>query len=93
MSDSSIPALELDRAAALANDFLASSDKDPALYRLVVAENMLAGADASQTRWRLGFKLRELLPDGPSGKIGKGGDFYLHVDLATGTVTWAKGGH
>ena len=81
-----------DKALRLASDFLASSNMDATSYRLVFAENQLSGADASSARWRLGFKLSELIPP-PGGKIGKGGDFYLNVDVGAGEVSRAKGGH
>ena len=89
---SGAPDDEARRAAAVAVAALGDLGKRAGDYRLTHLENALQGAGASPTRWRVGFKLRELIPEDAS-EIGKGGDFFVTVDLATSSVTPAKGGH
>jgi len=87
------PDSEAREAVALAVAELRALGKPPDRYRVVFVENMLQGPRASPVRWRIGFKLRELIPVGPNEEIGKGGDFFIEVDLATRKAESAKGGH
>lgn len=83
---------EARQAIALAVAALDGLGKPAGAYRLISIENLLQGPGASPACWRIGFKLRELIPDDDT-EIGKGGDFYVKVDVRAGVVTPAKGGH
>ncbi len=50
-------------------------------YKLVAATNDLA---AGPSRWRLTYKLTKLLPSQPGGLVGKGGEVFVAVDVASG---------
>ena len=90
---SSGPDREVGEAVALAVAEFGALGKVPEQYRVVYVENMLQGPQASPVRWRIGFKLRELIPAQANEEIGKGGDFFVEVDLSTRKVEPAKGGH
>jgi hypothetical protein len=95
MSPTSISAADREArdAIALAVGYLPAVAKSADDYRLVSIENILVGEDASPARWRIGFKLRSLIPDRDDGKIGKGGDLFVEVNTTTRQVITAKGGH
>ena len=87
------PEREAGEAMALAVSELGALGKAPDRYRIVYVENLLQGLQASPVRWRIGFKLRELIPAQANEEIGKGGDFFVEVDLTTRKVEAVKGGH
>jgi hypothetical protein len=91
--DAKSPDHESREAVALAIAYLPTLSKDARKYRVILVENVLSGERASALRWRVGFKLREILPERDDEEIGKGGDFYVEVHLGTRTVTPVKGGH
>lgn len=75
------------RAAGLAAGFLASRDRNPEDYKLVEARNVLEEAGSTGPGlWRFTFKSRDLIPDSPRGRVGKGGEVLVEVDLSTGTT-------
>ncbi len=84
----STPATDLEAAARIA----AANLEQPGDWKLVSAENLLSGPDADPHRWRLTFKKASLIPDGPGGIIGKGGERFLEVDLSRGEVVSERGG-
>jgi uncharacterized protein (TIGR02996 family) len=57
------PDREAAEAVALAVAELGALGKAPDQYRVVHVENLLQGPRASPVRWRVGFKLRALIPD------------------------------
>jgi hypothetical protein len=80
------PTADCRQALALAGALLPSLPDlpaDPSHYKLVVAENVLAGAaHGGPHLWRLTFKLRELLPHNGDSAIGAGVEIFVEVDLA-----------
>jgi hypothetical protein len=64
---------------------------EPDDFRIVRAENLLSGVDASPVRWRVVFKARALLPE-REGKISKGGEIFVEVNTATGETQRGRGG-
>ena len=85
------PSSEAGEAIRLATASLPDLGVEPGDFRVVRAENLLSGADASPARWLVVFKARELIPEG-EGKIGKGGEIFVEVDTATGETRRARGG-
>jgi hypothetical protein len=83
---------EAEHAMRLAAAALTDLGKRPDDFRVVQVQNLLSGADASPVRWRVAFKARHLVPEGPSGKIGKGGELFVEVDTLTGEAHQARGG-
>ncbi|HEY5784202.1 MAG TPA: hypothetical protein VIT65_05460 [Microlunatus sp.] len=82
---------EAARAMSLAADVLDGLGRRPEDLRIVLVENLLSGPDASPARWRVTLKARDLLPAG-QGKIGKGGELVIEVDLTTGDAHQGRGG-
>lgn len=71
-------------AVLLATALMKDKGEDPALYKLVAAENRLKGhPDAAPHKWRLTFKLRRLIPEEVGGIMGAGGELFIEVDTAT----------
>jgi hypothetical protein len=91
-----MPAPSADReahdAVLLAIGFLPTMSIVPDDYRVCFVENVLSGDGASPTRWRIGFKRRALVPDQAGGRIGKGGEVFVDVDMSTRQAQRGKGG-
>lgn len=83
---------EARQAVSLAAAFLPKLSLVPDEYRVIFVENILSGEKASPVRWRVGFKRRALFPSTPDGLIGKGGDVFVEVDVATNSVLQSTGG-
>ena len=60
---------------------LPNSGADPALYKLVTAENIIDSTGSHL--WRLRFKLRILIPKTDGTEIGAGGEVFVEVNLTT----------
>lgn len=90
---SNAPDREAREAVSLAIAELGTLGKVSDQYRVIYVENLLQGPQVSPARWRVGFKLRALIPERADEEIGKGGDFFVEVDLASRQVVPAKGGH
>jgi len=65
---------------------------DPSAYRLVGVQSAAVTRDADPFSWQLHFKLADALPNKRGGKVGKGGELSLEVDLETGQVKKLRGG-
>ena len=53
-------------------------------YRLIKAENLFAATGrkcVGSHCWRLTYKRRGLIPEGPNEMIGKGGEIFINVNL------------
>ena len=86
------PADEAAEAMRLATAALAGLRQRPDDLRIVLVENLLSGSDASPARWRVRFKARKLLPARGEGKIAKGGELVVEVNIATGEAYQKRGG-
>ena len=61
--------------------FLAERGEDLELYKLISVSNLLDGTGSRS--WRLVFKLKKLIPSAGPQEVGKGGELFVDVDLAT----------
>jgi hypothetical protein len=89
---SSVIDQEARQAVSIAAAYLPKLSLAPDEYRVIFVDNVLSGENASPVRWRVGFKRRALFPPDASGLIGKGGEVFVDVDVATNTVLDSKGG-
>jgi hypothetical protein len=55
-------------------------------FRLVQVTCLVLSKDADPARWQLDFKSRDTIPDRRGGKVGKGGELRLVVDVETGQI-------
>lgn len=75
---------ECEEAIRLGIEFLAGNEIEPALYKLIAAENLITGGRfIGPHAWRLTFKLRRLIPDSADVEIGAGGEVFIEVDMIT----------
>lgn len=92
MSPAAGPAQAAEDAIARGVAALADLGIDGAAYRLVQARSEVLSGEADPFRWRLDFKSVATIPSRRGGKVGKGGELSLTVDLETGEVTRRRGG-
>jgi hypothetical protein len=83
------PARELRRAVDAATAFLLASGNDVAELRVTEASNRLRGPGGGPHAWRVTFKLRRLIPDTNDVEIGAGGEWFVDVDLSSGSARLA----
>jgi hypothetical protein len=65
---------------------------DASAYQLIGAHSEAVSRDADPFRWKLDFKTTSSMPTRRGGKIGKGGELSIEVDLETGEVKKLRGG-
>lgn len=92
MSDASGPADAAHEAIATGIAAFATLGIDPDAYQLVAVRSDALSRDANPFRWLLEFKTTSSMPTKPGGKVGKGGELALSVDLQSGEVTRRRGG-
>lgn len=82
------PSEECQQAIDIANQFLPTLSLNPADYKLITVENLVAkGVDyLGPQKWRLTYKLRELLPQDATAEVGAGGEVFILVDTSTGVA-------
>ena len=74
------PGRDCQEATVLGVGALVALGEEPALYKLISADNlMFAGIGV----WRLTFKLKELIPETADSEIGAGGELFVEADLST----------
>jgi hypothetical protein len=78
------PAAELERAVELASALLVAHGHDVTALRITDVRNVLRGPGGPDA-WRVTFKLRRLIPL-PGEEIGTGGEWFVDVDLGSGTA-------
>lgn len=81
--NSSAPSVELEEAAALANAFLPTLDRNPKELKLVKAENLVFRGPSllGPSIWRFTYKERSLIPKDGRALLGAGGELFIEVDL------------
>lgn len=87
-------AQDLFEAIRLVEGAFGAANSNPDEYRLVHAQNMIAGDKhcSSSRCWRLTFKLTRLIPTQLPAKVGAGGELFFTVDLDKGQATFTGHG-